>query len=230
MLAPMMAGAVKCVEEVTESRTGRSLKRIGGAEYATTAAADTVNHRADCHVPATYMAMRNGSVVNADAHNRGACMFLGNTAPSTPPLRGLLIPRGADDENEQKRRAHKCCHGAGLQRHRLPDYPRGKIREQQASAAEQRARGKNQTMIRPPHEPHHVWNDKPDKRDDACDCYPGSGRKRRREEHDLPCSFHSYPRCVRDSLPHDEEVELSGVDHDANHSHHEGDGHESDIG
>ena len=92
MLAPIMAGAVKCVEEVTESRTGRSLKRIGGAEYATTAAADTVNHRADCHVPATYMAMRNGSVVNANRPQQGRMHVFGQHGTLDTALAGIADP------------------------------------------------------------------------------------------------------------------------------------------
>lgn len=89
--APTTAGRVKCAEDVTESSTGTSLNRSGGAEYATTANIARASAAPDARVPTAKRYSANGMTVTADATKSGRCIVLGNTAPSTPPLRGLTM-------------------------------------------------------------------------------------------------------------------------------------------
>ena len=86
--APTTAGSVKCAGEVTESNNGTSLKRSGGAEYATTANSARASAADDAHVPTANRYSANGITVAAEAIRSGRCMNLGSTVPSTPPLRG----------------------------------------------------------------------------------------------------------------------------------------------
>src|SRR5690625_5834994 len=60
---PTTAGPTKCVAEVAESSTGRSLNRSTGTEYASTAATVTARARFDVVLPTANSTTRNGTLL-----------------------------------------------------------------------------------------------------------------------------------------------------------------------
>jgi hypothetical protein len=86
-------GPTKCIADVTESTTGRSLKRSRGAEYATTPNTTRASTTPAATSPSASSTSRNGTFVTAHAHRIRRCTVravAGSArAPSMPPLRGF---------------------------------------------------------------------------------------------------------------------------------------------
>ena len=86
---PKAAGPTKWADDVMESSTGRSLNRMPGAEYATTATRVTTRTTADAQDPHQSSASTNGTGSRQAHHSVSRCQREASTMPSTPPLRGL---------------------------------------------------------------------------------------------------------------------------------------------
>src|SRR5690606_23985249 len=86
---PYTAGLTKCVEEVTESRNGRSLNRSPGTEYAATANRLTASTAHDSGPPSQTSTATNGTHESTAATSVVRCTPGSSSAPSAPPLRGL---------------------------------------------------------------------------------------------------------------------------------------------
>ena len=74
---------------VTESATGRSFRRSGGAEYATTKKRLSASTTHDTGDPTMTRNTMNGAQASAAAQSVARCSRGSSTAPCAPPLRGL---------------------------------------------------------------------------------------------------------------------------------------------